>query len=186
MQEEITDKTINLCITAGRITAGVLKLAMRKFLNDHERKVNLKAQRKNAVKTEKKKVRVRAKEEKRLENRKPRGKMTMKQLVSKDDQLSTIPITDENIKSFDKVARKYSIDYTLKKDSSTDPPRYMVFFRAKDVDVMTQAFREYAGVSLKTKTKKPSVKQKLAKKAQEKINHRQRTRQKQKVRGQER
>jgi len=37
------------------------------------------------------------------------------------------------------VARKYSIDYSLKKDKSVDPPKYLVFFRAKDVDVMTAA-----------------------------------------------
>ena len=47
------------------------------------------------------------------------------------------------------MARKYGIDYSLKKEVGADPPKYLVFFKAKDVDVMTAAFREYAGVELK-------------------------------------
>ncbi|MFR5150302.1 MAG: PcfB family protein [Ruminococcus sp.] len=68
--------------------------------------------------------------------------------------MTNIEITDKNIKSFDRVARKYSIDYSLKKDSSTDPPRYLVFFKAKDVDVMTKAFQEYAGISMKKRRRR--------------------------------
>jgi hypothetical protein len=60
------------------------------------------------------------------------------------------------------VARKYSIDFSLKRDDSVKPARYYVFFKAKDVDVMTAAFREYTGKSL-NKSKKPSVLKKLQK-----------------------
>ena len=85
------------------------------------------------------------------------------------------------------MARKYGIDYSLKKDISVDPPKYLVFFKAKDVDVMTAAFREYAGVELKKKqTKKPSVRKKLQKAVQRKAKHRQRVKQRQKDRGHER
>ena len=93
----------------------------------------------------------------------------------------------ENIKDFDRVARKYGIDYSLKKDVGADPPKYLVFFKAKDVDVMTAAFREYAGVELKKKqVKKPSVRKKLQKSVERKAKHRQRVKQRQKSRGQER
>ena len=62
------------------------------------------------------------------------------------------------------MARKYGIDYSLKKEVGADPPKFLVFFKAKDVDVMTAAFREYAGVELKKKqSKKPSVRKKLQK-----------------------
>ena len=61
------------------------------------------------------------------------------------------------------------------------------FFKAKDVDVMTAAFREYAGVELKKKqVKKPSVRKKLQKSVERKAKHRQRVKQRQKSRGQER
>ena len=75
-------------------------------------------------------------------------------------QLSNIEITDGNIKSFERVAKKYSIDFSLKKDVTADPPRYYVFFKARDADVMTAAFKEYTGKSL-NKDKKPSVRKKL-------------------------
>lgn len=115
------------------------------------------------------------------------GKQTIKQLNAQGVQLSNIKITDENIKSFDRVARKYGIDYSLKKEVGADPPKYLVFFKAKDVDVMTAAFREYAGVELKKKqAKKPSVRKKLQKSVERKAKHRQRVKQRQKSRGQER
>jgi len=67
------------------------------------------------------------------------------------------------------VARKYGIDYSLKKEVGADPPKFLVFFKAKDVDVMTAAFREYAGVELKKKqSKKPSVRKKLQKSVERK------------------
>ena len=31
------------------------------------------------------------------------------------------------------MAKKYDIDYALKKDPTTDPPHYYVFFKAKDI-----------------------------------------------------
>ena len=80
--------------------------------------------------------------------KKPHGKQTIKQLIAQGAQLTNIQITDQNIKSFDRVARKYGIDYSLKKDSHVEPPLYLVFFKSKDVDVMTAAFKEYAGVEL--------------------------------------
>ena len=109
----------------------------------------------------------------------------MKQLMSKGAKLSNILITDQNIGSFDRVARKYGIDYSLKRDNSVSPPKYMVFFRARDVDVMTAAFREYAGVTMK-KSRKPSVRKKLQKAIQRTAKHRERVKTRQKDRGQER
>lgn len=187
MQEEVSQKTVNLCIQGGRISANVLKAAMRKYLSSVEKQKNQKSQLKQVVKTEKAKVRAKDQEQKRIEAKKPHGKQTMKQLVSQNVELSNIPITDENIKSFHKVARKYGIDYTLKLDKSTNPPRHMVFFKARDVEVMTQAFKEYAGVSMKEKVKRPSIKKKLTKAVQKtKAQHREKEKQKTKSRGQER
>lgn len=119
--------------------------------------------------------------------KKPHGKQTIKQLIAQGAQLTNIQITDQNIKSFDRVARKYGIDYSLKKDSHVEPPLYLVFFKSKDVDVMTAAFKEYAGIELdQSKKKKPSVRKKLQKTQERKAKHRQRVKTKQKVRGQER
>ena len=81
-------------------------------------------------------------------------------------------VTDNNIKSFDRVARKYGIDYSLKKVEQEGKSEYLVFFKAKDVDVMTVAFKEYTSETLK-KQKRESVRQKLEKVKEELSNHRQ-------------
>ena len=106
-------------------------------------------------------------------------------MMEEGSQLTNIEITDNNIKSFEKVARKYSIDYSLKKDKSMDPPRYLVFFRAKDVDVMTAAFKEYTGMALK-KSRKVSIRKRLQKAIQRSAKHREREKFMQRDRGQER
>ena len=104
--------------------------------------------------------------------------------MKQNSQLTNIEITDGNIKSFERVARKYVIDFSLKKDASEQPPKYIVFFKAKDVDVMTAAFKEFAANELK-KTKKPSLRKRLAKAVDKsKQQHRQKEKQKTKDRGQ--
>ena len=60
------------------------------------------------------------------------------------------------------MARKYGIDYSLKKVEQEGKTEYLVFFKAKDVDVMTAAFKEYTSETLK-KQKRESVRQKLEK-----------------------
>ena len=52
------------------------------------------------------------------------------------------------------------IDKTIRKDSSEVPPRYLVFFKAPDVEAFNAAFKEYSA-SLLSKTKRPSVLEKL-------------------------
>ena len=59
----------------------------------------------------------------------------------------------------------------------------MVFFKAKDVDVMTKAFQEYAGVSMK-KSKKVSIRKKLSLAIEKVAKQREREKTKQKDRGQ--
>ena len=106
----------------------------------------------------------------------------MDKLMRQNVQLSNIEITDGNINSFEREAKKYSIDFSLKKDTTAKPPRYFVFFKARDADVMTAAFKEYTGKSL-NKTKKPSVRTKLKDaitQAKDKNREREKTKQKEK------
>lgn len=184
MQEETTNKTVNLYIKGGRISADILKAAMRKYLKYLEDQVKKDENRRQIRKNEKIKAVARDKAERKIEARRPHGKQSMKNLMSYGNQLSNIRVTDNNIRSFDRIARKYSIDYSLIKDKGVNPPAYMVFFKAKDVDVMTAAFKEYAGLSL-IKSKRPSLRKKLNKAIQAvKGQHRERQRENQKDRGQ--
>lgn len=146
MQDEVNEKTVSLCIRCGKVTANLLKAAMKKALVKMEQ--------------EKQKLKGQKQPKQDKEDKTYKGKQSMDKLMKQNVQLSNIEITDGNIRSFERVAKKYSIDFSLKKDVNADPPRYYVFFKARDADVMTAAFKEYTGQSL-NKDKKPSVRKKL-------------------------
>lgn len=171
MQDEVSEKLIALCINGGKISARIMKDAMEKALADLER----------SGQQERYNSSVKQKEKKRTVSH---GKQSLKKLAENGSQLSNIEVTDGNIKSFAKCARKYNIDYSLKKDKSVSPPRYFVLFRAKDVDSITAAFKEYTGRTL-NKAKKPSVRKKLELAKERVAKHREREKTKHKDRGQE-
>ena len=116
MQDEVNEKTMALCIKGGKISAQLLKAALTKLLSEIEKK-----------KQQSKKM--------GGQNRCKRGKQSIKSLQQSGAQLTNIVVTDNNIKSFDRVARKYGIDYSLKKAEKEGKTEYLVFFKAKDVDV---------------------------------------------------
>ncbi|MBC5744873.1 PcfB family protein [Lachnospiraceae bacterium MD308] len=171
MQDEVNEKTVSLCINGGKISARILKVAMLKALVRLEQEKHRGKQRLKEMKSGK-------------ESAVYHGKQSMEKLMKQNCQLSNIEVTDGNIKSFEKCARKYNIDFSLKKDTSISPPRYFVFFKAKDVDVMTAAFKEYTGQSL-NKSKKPSIRKKLEQAKERTAKHREREKTKQKERGPE-
>ena len=131
MQEQIDREAIGITLKASRFTAKVLAKALllvaRKIQKEHR-----KAQT-------------------------PHGKQSVKKLIGQGQGVSNIDITDGNIKSFERVARKYGVDFALKKDSSVEPPKWMVFFKAKDADALTAAFKEFTGKTLKRQKTKASL-----------------------------
>jgi hypothetical protein len=141
LQEEVESRTVTLAISTTRMTANVLKSAISKYL---------------AYRKEKKVEKARAGPVK------PCGKQTVKQLVGQDQGVANIEITDKNIRDFDRVARKYGVDYALKKDKSGEIPKYLVFFKARDGDALTAAFKEYTAKTDRKK-ERPSVLQTLRK-----------------------
>lgn len=83
------------------------------------------------------------------------GKQSVKSLLAQ-----SIEITDRNIKSFDGVARKYGVDYALKKMPAEG--KYAVFFKARDADVLNAAFAEYTAKALNRQKDKPSLLKQLS------------------------
>lgn len=139
MQEEIENRTVTLIISAVKLTARELKAGMDKYLSEKKSKAMEKA---------------------RAAPEKPTGKQTVKQLVGQNQGVSNIEVTERNIKGFDRVARKYGVDYAIKKDKTGEIPRYLVFFKARDADALTAAFKEYTAYELKRAAKaqnRPSV-----------------------------
>ena len=133
MQDEVNTKVVAIMIKGGKISAEVLKKALDKFVQEIE------------------------KAQKQMQQPKTyRGKQSIKHLMSQNAAISNIEVTDGNIKSFERVARKYGVDYAIKKDKTGEIPRYLVFFKARDADALTAAFTEYTGKKAKAK-EKPSV-----------------------------
>lgn len=137
MQEELEQKSVAISIKAGKLTANLLKKALEKALAEMT-----KSQKNPKI---------------------YKGKQSVKHLVRQGAGVSNIEITDGNIKSFERVARKYGVDFALKKDTTSQPPpRYLVFFKSRDADALTAAFAEYSGKVVKRQSQeKPSVRRQL-------------------------
>ena len=135
MQDEVNEKTIALYIKTGKLTAQQLQKAMKALLAQMKKQ------------HDKQKI--------------PHGKQTLKQLMKQNTGVSNIEITKDNIKAFESTAKKYGIDFALKKDATETPPRYLVFFKGRDADALTAAFKEFSAKKL-TQDKKPSIRKALA------------------------
>ena len=140
MQEEIENRTVNLAISTTKLTArGIIRLAA-KGLTYIKRKSR----------------------EAALKNEKPDGRQTIQQLIGQNQGVTNIDISQTDLKGFEKYARKYGVDYAITKDKSMFPPKYLVFFKARDADAMTAAFNAYSAEVL-AKSKRPSTLSKLHK-----------------------
>ena len=87
-----------------------------------------------------------------------RGRQSLKQLASQNAGLANIEISDKNIKAFSRVAKKYHVDFALKKDTSAEQPRYLVFFKSRDADAITAAFQEFASRKMSREEKQTAEK----------------------------
>lgn len=139
MQEEVESRTVTLIVSGTRFTGNLLKAAISKYLAHRKEKKQQKS---------------------RDAPVKPQGKQTVKQLVGQNQGVSNLEITDPSVREFERIARKYGVDYAVKKDRSTTPPKYMIFFKARDADALTAAFTEYSSRKVK-KASRPSVLAKL-------------------------
>ena len=138
LQEEVTEKSIAFVAKNNKMTLSVLKTLISVYLKEKEKQKRSKGQ---TIK---------------------RKKISLKELSKQYDGLKSIEINENNIKGFEKTAKKYGIEYALKKDKTTDPPTYIVFFKGKDTDILDTAFREFIGNEM-DKDKRPSLKQALNK-----------------------
>ena len=155
MQDETNEQVVKICLQCSEATEKVLKQAIKKLLEEME-----KAEKEPVMAAAPQKAQTGEKAPERTQKSR-RGKQSLKKLKQQGKDLSSIEITDKNIRSFEKYARKYCVDYCLKKDSSSRPPHYYVFFKAADIDSVTAAFREYSGHRMR-KNERKSVRRELA------------------------
>ena len=58
------------------------------------------------------------------------GKQSVKTLIRQGQGVSSIPLADEGLKDFQKIAKKYGVDFAVVRDREKSPPVYTVFFKA--------------------------------------------------------
>ncbi len=131
IQEELNRKTISLAFSAEHLTIDTLKKAIALYLRYHKSHVKVK-----------------------------HGKISVKKLMQQDQGASTIEINRKGVPEFDRIARRYHVDYAVQR-SRDSPAKYTVFFKARDTDVITKAFREFVDSNEKKKDR-PSVRKKLS------------------------
>ena len=150
MQEEVENKTVHLAVQTGKVTVKTLLRGLHAWYRHHQRKRDVA----------------------KMSHENVKGKQSVKKLIGQGQGVSSMDIGDSGIKDFKKIANKYGVDFAIVKDKEADPPRYTVFFKAKDADAITQILKEYAAKQTKKKERaakeKPSILQKL-KKFKEKV-----------------
>ena len=145
MQEEVENRTLTLVVSGTKFTGRLFKAAISKYMaHRREKKLNKQRGRDSPVT--------------------PKGKQTVKQLIGQNQGVSNIEINDPSIRDFERIARKYGVDYAVKKDRSSSPPKYLIFFKGRDADALTAAFTEYTGKKVRKaeKSERPSVLAKLS------------------------
>ena len=131
MQEDVENRTINFAISTTKLTGRTIIAAARKFFQWRAKKAHAK----------------------------PVGKQSVKQLLQQDQGATNIEIEKTGIRDFKRILDKYGVDYAITKKHD-DPPRYLVFFKARDADTLTAAFKDYSA-KLVQKEKRPSVLKRL-------------------------
>ena len=132
MQEEVEQKTVTLAVNAAKFTGRVLKEAISR----HVQNTKTPKRDKSSVKS---------------------GRVTMRQLQKQYGDLRSVTIDDENTRQFERIARKYHVQYKVFR---CEKGKYQIFFKAPNDEAMQSAFKEYVTKKLE-KAERPSVLQQL-------------------------
>ena len=88
----------------------------------------------------------------------PHGKQTVKKLMAHGASTSSLELSGDT-KLFDRVARKWNVDYAFYK---TGPDKYLLFFKTGQADAMTACFSEYSRKVLdKSKSRRVPIREQL-------------------------
>ncbi len=149
MQEEVENRTVQFAIRTAKLSLEMMLKGMKTWHNFYQR---MKQQKQYKKLYQKKDDHV-------------HGKQSVKELIGQGDGVKSVPVTDEGIREFKKIAGKYGVDFAIVKDKQAENPQYTVFFKAKDEDAILSILREYAAKRMKGKDKpdieRPSILEQL-------------------------
>ena len=139
MQEEVEQKSLTLTVNAAKMTTRLFRAAIAKYVA-HKKEMKHDAQ--TGVRYV--------------------GRQSVKKLVGQNQGVSNIELSGQDLKEFQRITRRYGVDYAIRKVDG-DKPRVLVFFKARDSDALTAALKELASTKARTQSERPSVLQRLEK-----------------------
>lgn len=132
MQEDIERRTVALSVNASKLTGRVLAKAMAAVIRKIQKEYR--------------------------NGQTPQGRQSVKKLMNHGVSTKSIDISGDT-KLFDRVARKYNVDYAF---HQTGPNKYLLFFKAGQADAITACFGEYTKQVLsRGRQKRPSILEQL-------------------------
>ena len=138
IDEDVSRRTIALSMRTGKLTARVLAYALRAA----GRKI----------------------QKERWAHQTPHGRQSVKKLMAHGAATNSIELTG-GPKEFDRVARKWNVDYAFYK---TGPDKYLLFFKSGQADAITACFSEYSRRVLdKARTDRVPIREQLRRAAAE-------------------
>ncbi len=88
----------------------------------------------------------------------PHGKQSVKKLMAHGVATNSIELSGDT-KTFDRVARKWNVDYAFYK---AGPDKYLLFFKSGQADAITACFSEYSKKVLnKSKSRRTPIREQL-------------------------
>ena len=137
MQQEAEERTVGLVVQSSKMTASLFMRAIEYYLRKQENK------KVKNISHKAKKVRV-------------------KDIIKDGAGVSNVEIQDKSIRQFERLAKRNGVKYAIKKDKSTNPPTFYIFFKSKDSEMIEYTLKQFTKKQL-SKGKKPVIKEKLMK-----------------------
>lgn len=132
----MTRRTVALIVNADKLTARVLAYALRAAGRKIQREMQV--------------------------HKTPHGRQTVKKLMNHGEATSSLPV--ESPRQFDKVARRWNVDYAFYKN---DDGKYLLFFKSKQADAITACFGQYSRLVLdRGKSRRVPVREQLKRAAE--------------------
>lgn len=131
IQEDIENKSVTLIINSSKLTGHTLATAFSKLLRYSRNKLREHHEEQQDVK--------------------PHGKQTIKELIAQNQGVEKTELADrEEVRTFDRIAKQYGVDYAIKKGVSPEgKKRYILFFKARDRSAIDQVMSAYAAEFMK-------------------------------------
>jgi predicted DNA-binding protein len=122
LSEEIAEKELHIAVRLTKLTATVILKAINKLIEELE-KLSPK-EKTDGLK---------------------HGRQTLKQLSKHNDGLTSIELTQPDLRLLNRHMKKHGIDFAAVKDGKG---KYMLFFKGRDIDSVTHAFKKYTAKNL--------------------------------------